>query len=263
MDHYAFLAKKFLGSLLMPAPLMILLLLWALLLMLRRKTRWFGYLVVLLGVALLFICSYAPLNRQIIDPFENHYPAYQTGETPADYIVVLGAWHQSTFGQQPLTSEIQPSGIVRLAEGIRIYYLNPGSKLVFTGYHGLANDPISYPEKLKQLAIELKIPAEEILTFDGPRDTAEEAQIIAKSFPDARLVLVTTAMHMPRAMGLFEGQGLHPHAAPTEHLSKPVFTWWRLPDASTLNRTTYWWHEQLGSLWARMLGQIRKMTSQD
>ena len=183
MDHYAFLAKKFLGSLLSPVPIMILLLLWALLLMLRRKTRWVGYLVVLLTTALLFVSSYAPLSSRIIDPFENRYPPYQTGQIPADYIVVLGSWHQSTFGRQPVTSEIQSSGIVRLTEGIRIYHLNPGSKLVFTGYHGLDQDPVSYPDKLKQLAIELKIPAEDIITFDGPRDTAEEARIIAENFP--------------------------------------------------------------------------------
>jgi uncharacterized SAM-binding protein YcdF (DUF218 family) len=262
MDHIAFLLKKILGGLLMPVPVMILLLLWALLLILRRKTRWLGYLVVLLVAALLFVSSYAPLNNHIIASYENRYPAYQQQLLPADYIVVLASWHQST-NTQPITSEIQASGIVRLAEAIRIYHMNPGSKLVFTGYHGLDEDPVSYAEKLRELALALQIPNQDILTFDGQRDTTEEAQLIAREFPQERLVLVTTAMHMPRAMGLFETLGLTPQPAPTEHLSKPGTSWWSFPSAGTLERTSSWTHEQLGNLWARLLGQIEKIAPED
>lgn len=261
MDQYAFLVKKFLGAMLMPVPLMVVLLFWALLLMLRRKTRWVGYLVVLLVAVVLLVGSYAPLSNRIVGSFEDLYPAYQQRSLPTDYIVVLGSWHQST-NTQPITSEIKSSGIVRLAEGIRIYHMNPGSKMVFTGYRGLDEDPVSYPEKLRELALALQIPREDILTFNGPRDTAEEAQLIAREFPQAQLVLVTTAMHMPRAMGLFEGLGLAPQPAPTEHLSKPQTSWWTFPSASNLERTSYWAHEQLGSLWAKLLGQIEKVASE-
>jgi uncharacterized SAM-binding protein YcdF (DUF218 family) len=262
MDHYAFLLKKILGGLLLPVPVMILLLFWALLLMLKRRTRWLGYLVVLLVAVSLFVASYAPLSNRIIGSFENTYPAYHLQETAADYILVLGSWHRST-SDQPVTSEVLPSGIVRLAEGIRIYHLNPGSKLVFTGYRGLDEDPVSYPEKLRELALALQVPAEDILIFNGPRDTAEEAQLIARELPQARLVLVTTAMHLPRALELFRGQGLDPLPAPTEHLGKPVTTWWSMPSSANLERTSYWAHEQLGRLWAGLVGQIGKVTSKD
>ena len=70
-------------------------------------------------------------------------------------------------------------------------------------------------------------------------------------------------MHLPRAMALFAGQGLTPVAAPTEHLSKPSEIWWRLPTAKNLMRTEYWIHEQLGRLWAQLMGQIDKLTSDE
>jgi uncharacterized SAM-binding protein YcdF (DUF218 family) len=262
MDHYTFLLKKILGALLMPIPVMLLLLLWALLLMLKRKTRWLGYLVVLLVTIMLFVCSYAPLTSPVLNSFENTYPPYQQPQEPVDYIVVLGSWHQSAR-HQPVTSEIKPSGIVRLAEGIRIYYLNPGSKLVFTGYHGIDDDPVSYPDKLRELALALHIPSEDILIFDGPRDTSEEAQLIARVFSQKKLVLVTTAMHMPRALGLFRGQGLDPIPAPTEHFGKPQTRWWSFPQVENLESTSYWVHEQLGILWAELLGQIKKKISKE
>jgi uncharacterized SAM-binding protein YcdF (DUF218 family) len=151
------------------------------------------------------------------------------------------------------------SGIVRLTEGMRIYYLNPGSKLIFTGFKGIDEDTVSYPVKLRELAISLGIPEQDILVFDGPRDTVEEAQLIAENFPASRLVLVTSAPHMPRALGLFRGAGLNPQPAPTEHQGKPIQSWWTFPKANTLVKTEYWIHEGLGYLWARLMGQIKDL----
>ncbi len=256
INHYLFLLKKFLGNLLLPLPLTLLLLLGALLFMLRRKTRWFGILLVCVATGLLLISSYAPLSHRLLADFENHVPSYSQQNLPADYIVVLGNWHQSV-PDQPLTSQIRPDGIVRLVEGIRIYRLNPGSRLVFTGYSATPTDAVSYPAKLRELALELGVPDDDILTFDGPRDTIEEAQLIARVFPVARLVLVTSAMHMQRALGLFRGAGLDPQPAPTEHLSKPIKSWWTFPSSKTLADTEYWVHEKLGLLWAGLMGQIK------
>lgn len=256
MDHYLFLLKKFLGNLLMPVPITLLLLLWALLLLLRRKTRWLGIVVVFVATALLFVSSYAPLNSQYISKFEAQIPSYQQDTTPIDYIAVLGSWHQSV-ANQPVTSELSPTAIVRLAEGIRIYRLNPGSKLIFTGFKGLNEDPVSYPEKLRELALALGVQNEDILVFNGPRDTMEEAELIAANFSAVSLVLVTTAVHMPRALNLFHRVGLNPLPAPTEHLSKPFKSWWNFPTGRTLAQSEYWAHERLGLLWVNLTGQVK------
>ena len=262
MDHYLFLLKKILGDLLMPVPIALLLLFWALLLLLRSKTRWLGIIVVFFVTALLFVSSYAPLSNQLISGLENQIPRYQPQESPADYIAVLGSWHQSVKGQ-PVTSELSPTAIVRLAEGVRIYRLNPGSKLIFTGFHGVIEDPVSYPEKLRELAIALGIPEQDIIIFNGPRDTIEEAEVIADNFPGKSLVLVTTAVHMPRALLLFHQVGLDPIPAPTEHLNKPFKSWWTFPTAKALAQTEYWAHEQLGLLWVKLTKQVRSYSSQD
>ncbi|MEA3362203.1 MAG: ElyC/SanA/YdcF family protein [Thermodesulfobacteriota bacterium] len=262
MDHYLFLLKKFLGNLLMPVPITLLLLIWALLLLLRRKTRWLGIIVVLLATTLLFVASYAPISNQYISKFESQIPSYQQGQTPVDYIAVLGSWHQSV-DDQPVTSELKPTAVVRLAEGIRIYHLNPGSKLIFTGFKGLNKDPVSYPEKLRELALALGVPTEDILIFNGPRDTMEEAELIAANFSATSLVLVTTAVHMPRALKLFHKVGLDPFPAPTEHLSKPFKSWWNFPAGSTLAHSEYWAHEQLGLLWVNLTGQVENMVEKE
>lgn len=259
MDHALFLLKKILGDFLSPVPVTLLLLLFALLTLMRRKGRWFGLLCLLLALAILFTASYPPLSQRLMEPYESRYPAYELSDQHHDYVSVLGNWHQTTE-EQPVTSELGPTAIVRLAEGIRVYRLNPGSRLIFTGFHGVDEDPVSFPDKLKELAVALGVPETDILTFNGPRDTAEEAQLIGDLFPDDSLVLVTSASHMPRAMALFRGAGLEPTPAPTGHLSKPDSRWWKFPDAKTLAKTELWLHEQLGQIWARLMGQSGEKT---
>ena len=260
MDQYLFLFKNFLGHLLMPVPVTLLLLLWATLLLLRRKTRWVGIITVILATALLAVTSYAPLNNQIIAQLETQIPTYSQNDHEVDYVAVLGNWHQSV-AEQPITSEIKPSGIIRLVEGIRIYRMNPGSKLIFTGFKGALADPVSYPEKLRELAISLGVPKDDILIFNGPRDTADEANLLASNFADTTLVVVTTAVHMPRALYLLNRAGIEPIPAPTEHLSKPFKSWFILPSGSALANGEYWAHEQIGLIWAKLVYKVKKETS--
>jgi uncharacterized SAM-binding protein YcdF (DUF218 family) len=204
---------------------------------------------------LLFSASYAPLCSPVTTPLEREYATYRPGGVPVDYIAVLGSGYVSDMNL-PVSSEVDPTGVVRLVEGIRIYRLNPGSQLIFTGYD--AGDPESYPEKMKELALELGIPEGDVLAFTGPKDTEEEARLIVSRFADTKLVLVTSAAHMPRAMGLFRKAGLEPIPAPTNHLGRPVLSKWVFPDADTLYRSKAWLHEQIGLIWARLMGHIKE-----
>jgi len=249
IDSYLFMLKKFLGGLVMPLPLVLLLLVWAVLMLLRKKTRWAGGLFALMATTLLFVASYAPIANTLIAPLEQQYPAYQVTAEPADYVAVLGHSHAST-DSQPITSQLSATGVVRVTEGIRIYRLNPGSKLIFSG--DKFDDPFSYAEKCKQLAIALGVPAEDILLVEGVKDTSEEALALATSYADSRLVLVTSAAHMPRAMMLCAKVGLQPIPAPTNYQAKPVQKKLLFPTARTLAKTHYWAHEKLGQLWTRL-----------
>lgn len=260
IDSYLFMLKKFLSGLLTPVPMVLFLLLWALLLLLRKKTRWAGYLFLLAGIALLFAASYAPISTLATSPLEKGYVSYQPDSVAADYIAVLGHGHIHSE-KQPITSEISPEGIVRIVEGIRIYQLNPGSKIIFTGYSGLENNPSSYAEKAKVLALSLGVPDEDILFFPGPRDTSEEAELIANHFSGNSIVLVTSAAHMSRALLLFNREGLDPVPAPTHHRTKPIKSYWTFPSAGTLKNSAYWQHEKIGLIWAEITGKKKKYSS--
>src|SRR5690606_3466960 len=57
------------------------------------------------------------------------------------------------------------------------------------------------------------------LMQESPTNTYEEAREFAKSFgKDKKLIIVSSATHIPRAVRMFELHGMNPIAAPTNHL---------------------------------------------
>ena len=81
------------------------------------------------------------------------------------------------------------------------------------------------------------------------------ARGICKSEP---FYLVTSALHMPRAMKLFLKQGLNPLAAPSDYPfyweSRNKFNQWA-PHPYNLVIINTVWHEHLGRLWEKLRGK--------
>ena len=71
----------------------------------------------------------------------------------------------------------------------------------------------------------LGVPAQDIVLDRKSKNTEEEAVFIFPTVGKAPFVLVTSASHMPRAMGLFRKLGMNPIAAPTDYLAKGHRSW--------------------------------------
>jgi len=91
---------------------------------------------------------------------------------------------------------------------------------------------------------------------DHSDDTAQNAAFSARILKRegiTRILLVTDAMHMPRARAVFERTGLEIVAAPTMLFSRDTLTALQfLPDGEGLRRTHYALHEWLGLAWYRL-----------
>jgi len=133
---------------------------------------------------------------------------------PAEAIVVLGT---------RLTPDWELSGasLRRTRYGIALYRRGLAPLLVFTG-PARGEGPAEATVRA-ELARELGIPAEVILTEPGARTTREEAvRLGARLRPMGvrKILLVTNSLHMARARGLFERDGFEVLAAPADDLSK-------------------------------------------
>lgn len=123
---------------------------------------------------------------------------------------------------------------------------------------------------MAELAIALGVPATAILQDTESLNTYQNAvnvqQILAAKGLQ-RILLVTSAMHMPRSLLIFQHQGLDPIAAPTDFLYTDADrALWRtepqalllncLPDAEALAKTTRALKEYLGIAVYRGLGWL-------
>ena len=99
----------------------------------------------------------------------------------------------------------------------------------------------SQPEALgmRQFMLDLGVPASALLTEEFSRNTRQNAEMSAKLLRERgiqKVLLVTSALHMSRAVQLFEQQGLEVHAVATDHEvgnSNGRLPW--LPDANSLD----------------------------
>ena len=97
--------------------------------------------------------------------------------------------------------------------------------------------------------------AKDLWTEDRSKDTSENATYsaaILKEHGVQRIAIISQAWHLPRAMKLFEQQGLTIYPAPTGYThedNEPIIRW--LPKASALDKSTIALKEYLGRLGTR------------
>ncbi|NQZ83358.1 MAG: YdcF family protein [Colwellia sp.] len=240
-----FLLKKIISTSIMPLSIITILLFLALLFAKKKPGLSFKYL--LAGFSLLLLSTMPPVADYLMQPIEDNYPAFTKQNKPVDYIVILGCGHTSDK-RLPALSQLKICSLQRLVEAFRIYQLHPEAQMITSGH--AFGDVMSNAQKVKQAAVSLGIPATKILVENFPKDTEEEAELIASRVKGSTVVLITNANHMPRSMKYFEEQGVNPIAAPAGYWVKNNGSTndWRyyIPNASKLKQTTTVWYETLG-----------------
>lgn len=178
------------------------------------------FLILTVTTFLLFSTAYLPayVTRKLESRYQLFDPAALHDTTKAVYIHVLGAGYTADNRLVPLQQLSSPT-LARLTEGIRIMNLLPNSKLITSGY--AASGTKSLAEIAALAAGSLGVRPQKIDTLSTATTTLEEAQACkAKYGTDINLILVTDALHMPRAMAFFTDEGFHPIPAPTNYLMK-------------------------------------------
>ncbi|MDX7988251.1 envelope biogenesis factor ElyC [Xenorhabdus sp. 12] len=255
-----FLLKKYIGSLLMPLPLIIIVSFVALLLLWFTRWQKTGKIILSLSWLTLLLLGLQPIADRLLLPVEGKYvqryePEAHSGSThktqaaPIKYIVVLGGGFTYNPHWAPSANLISNS-LPRVTEGIRLYHLNPGAKMIFTGGKGV--NAISSAEIAAMVAQSMGIPVEDTIALKKPLDTEEESEEVEKVVGQQPFILVTSANHMKRSLKFFEQRGLHPIAGPANQLAvtTPLYPWEKyIPSAYYFSHTERAWYETLGRIW--------------
>lgn len=195
----------------------ILIVLLAYLLKSKSKKMFITFSV--LGIIFFLVCSTSYVPEKLISSIENKFAPIELNQfNPAKkyYILILGAG-ASNDNKLPASMNLNTITLTRLVEGLRIYRHLPHSILVTSA--SIDGEKISQAQLSKEAAISLGVPEQNIQMLETPTSTLEEAVAFKEKFgTKTNLILVTSAMHMPRAVEIFSDQGLKVVPAPTEYL---------------------------------------------
>lgn len=200
-----------LKTLLMPLPLLMLWLVCAAILCIRKKKA--GLWLLLPAILSLWLGSSSAITERLAAQLEMRYPAYQS-TAAIDNIIVLGCYH-SDFSALPLRSQLADCSLGRLTEALVLWHQQPQARLILSGQ--LPAHRKSHTQISAELAVALGVDARKILRLTEPTNTQQEAAAIAPYIVDQQNVLVTSAMHMPRSMRWFDYYGAEVTAAPTHY----------------------------------------------
>ncbi|MBB6544890.1 ElyC/SanA/YdcF family protein [Thalassotalea piscium] len=249
-----FFLKKVATVMIMPLSIVLLLLLISLILFHRKPKHSFKCMVT--GFVILLLASLSPLSDRFMLPIESQYSAFTRSASPVHYIVILGCGH-TTDDALPATSQLKACSLQRLVEGIRILGIHPEATLITSG--AALGDPVANAEKVKQAAMLLGVNQAKIIVEPFPKDTEEEAELIAPRVRGKNVVLVTNADHMPRALKYFTEQGVNAIPAPASPWVKGFDddkAWgYYVPNVQSLSRSTNATYEYVGQLvqWLKAL----------
>lgn len=250
-----FWAKKIVAPFFYPVALTLVLFTVGFILSIPGKFRRWGRILMLAGMAVLFFSGVKMTSNMMIGPLERSYAPFDPAAYDSDfvYIVVLGGGHVED-PRLPVTSRINMTTMGRLAEGIRLHRMYPGSRLVFTG-GAVWHDGSTDAGVMRETAVALGVNSGDIIVECESLDTDDHPRFVKPIVGEEPFILVTSASHMPRAMLLFTDYGMNPCPAPTVHFARKSGEFVirdLIPDAHQVRKTEAAVHEYLGLLWAHV-----------
>lgn len=228
----SFIVKKAISFLLMPLTIgmfLALLGLWFLHKEKSKKAKRF----LLMSFVWIALVTYAPVANLLLAPLENQYAKLEKIPNNIKYILLLGGDRER-----------------RAWEAIRLYHQIPNVKIVTSGYS--RHDKISDAKKTATLLKESGIKKEDIVMQGKAKDTIEEAILMKERVGEKPFILITSAYHMPRAMKLFQREGLNPIAAPADFNNPNEDGFNSILQSKQLEKTEQALHEYLGLLWFKL-----------
>ncbi|MGL4975248.1 MAG: YdcF family protein [Bosea sp. (in: a-proteobacteria)] len=171
-----------------------------------RPARWLG-LACACGLVLLAL---SPLPRILARPLEDRFPQKRELTGRVDGIIVLGGGIGLARGDVRFTSAAS-----RMTKALELSRRHPEAKVVFSGggTNLIRKVTITESDAAKAYFIGNGLAPERLLLEDRSRNTWENASFttaLVAPKPGERWLLVTSAWHMPRAVGVFRKAGFGP-----------------------------------------------------
>lgn len=224
----------------------------------RRRIAGAGFLLTLAWTWVLATpLAAGALTRSL----EQRFPPVELAALPeADAIVVLGG------GVAPPATPRQEPDLNHAADrihyGARLYRGDKAPLVIVTGERPYPDSGPTAADAQAGILRDLGVPADAIIAPGRSTRTATDARIVREVMTEFGLddvLLVTSALHMPRALDTFQAAGIAAFPAPTDHQYTTVprtgtIGW--LPSSEALVRSSRVFHECAGRWFYRLKGWL-------
>ena len=225
----------------------------------RRECRRRLLLLTVPFVALTLLCTPA-VGYLALGSLEWQYPPLARRPADTEAIVVLAGGTLTPYAYRA-RAQLAPNSVFRCLHAVEVYRQGPRRPIVVSGGEVDEVSPgITHARAMRDFLVELGIAPSDIIEEDRSRTTAENAAESAKILRDRgvrRVVLVTEATHMPRAMRAFRKQGVEAVASGCHYRSTRLrldpFEF--LPSPTAASKCQEAFHEWLGLAWYLLRGR--------
>ena len=178
-----------------------------------------GIASIVLSALLLIIACFTTTGLVSLEPLEARF-VRPIAPSDVDAIVVLGGAFDPYVSAARHISELADSGD-RFVEAVRLARLYPNAKIVVTGGIGeLLGSGDTDAAISQRFFPDMGISADRLVIEPNSRNTAENAEFtkpLLASINAQTVLLVTSAFHMPRAVGSFRKAGMSVIPWPTDY----------------------------------------------
>ena len=258
-----FLLSKTIGALLVPSNFIIavgaigLILTWS-------RFQSIGQKLLACCVAALLVCGYFPVGRLLLVPLETRFLPWKMGDGEPAGIVVLGGGIDPVLSLAYGTPALSAAG-ARIVVAAALARQYPQARLVYAGGNSdLLQQEAKEADAAAAVFESLGIPRERLRIERQSKNTEENVRFsksLADPKPGEQWLLVTSAFHIPRSIGIFRKAGFVVQPYPVDWKTRgwsdvPTF---QADFLSGLSLTNVAVHEWIGLVAYRLTGKIDEL----
>ena len=206
----------------------------------------------LVGIIVLILSSLPIISNKFIAYLEKDYQLIEIADVEnVDAIVVLSGMIRVIGDEENLKYEFNDS-VDRFFASLDLFNNNKSPILILTRGKMPWSLGIAEGEYLKELAIKYGVSEENIILTDEVQNTDQEAKAIKKILTEnAKIILVTSAFHMPRAEKVFKAANINLIPFPVDFQNSKSKTTMMdfIPSAGSLSQTSHFVREMIGRLY--------------
>jgi uncharacterized SAM-binding protein YcdF (DUF218 family) len=221
----------------------------------RRGGRW----PLLLGLGWFVAVLLTPLPAWLTLPLEDRFARPADVPERVDGVIVLGGAVEQLLTEARGIPALNGAA-ERMTEAVALARRYPEARILFTGGSGrLSPGGISEAEVARRLFASLGLEGPRLILEERSRNTWEnavESRALVAPKPGETWLLVTSASHMPRSVGVFRRAGFPVMPWPVNYSTAPGGQGWFDPPFSfRLGQAEWAVREYVGLLAYRLLGR--------